>query len=333
MKLTPKTAGTFLKVVGAQTFAPQLLKGIKSFISLNQPDVILKINAVASASSLIELFLPHLQCLSGSLNSFLGSFIYSSIIPVHINQLIEKISWTYFLQSALCLSVWNNQIVNTPEPYLSIVPMIISFLFGSLGTIIGGYLAYHILHSNLCYGLNPSMVAICTSSLTASYTGGTANFYEVVSLLKDNTSQMSLFSTVAGADIGIMCFFFKILYDIRSYDFLKHLFSKSLLHSSSATKSFLQSNDNSSILVNTPSDPSSNFNGKIFRKHLFIFDMMKYSLLSIFVVFIANNIKVFLPFAGSSVMGTTILAILCTKLPFFTTRRKYKDNLSPLHCT
>jgi len=174
MRFISKAATAIISVADSNKLVSPWLKNVKNFQLLQHGHVILKINAVASICSLTELCLP-LQLLPGSLNSFLGSFVYSSIFPVKVNQVIENISWTFFLQSALCLSIWDNKVDTSPDTYFSIVPILASFLFGCIGTILGGFIAFFILHSHNCYGLNPSIVAICASSLTASYTGGTAN--------------------------------------------------------------------------------------------------------------------------------------------------------------
>eukprot|EP01041_Mallomonas_annulata_P003286 gene3286-6510_t len=171
---------------------------------------LLKIHTLASFGILSEKYIA---------NKF--AFSSSSLHPgFHIPSWLEKIAWMNFLQSTLSLGIWStNTAEQTENPNTitkNIIPMILAFIFGSIGTFLGAIISYSIVSNFIPKDLL-EVTKICCGCLSASYIGGTANFFEVGYILnKKYQNSSKLLNIVAGADIAIMCLFFAILSAIQS---------------------------------------------------------------------------------------------------------------------
>jgi hypothetical protein len=186
-----------------------------------------KLNAIVT----VGLQLEKQFCLSSKIDSgtisFLLASVLNSVAPAlcKLDPGIDGLAWSHFLQSALVLGLWSTgtsqakpvKNVNTRQ---WIAPFIVFFI-GTFGSIIGGYMGFHAAGLSLNLGRKPfplDSLSILSACLTASYIGGTVNFFETAKILGANTSETkkSLLNLVAGVDIGVMVLFFSLLSAIRN---------------------------------------------------------------------------------------------------------------------
>jgi hypothetical protein len=154
---------------------------------------------VAIGSQLEKTSFSRLKIDSGT-SAFLLASICGSKAPhlFQLNTKVEALAWTYFIQSALILGLWagkpaikkrvSKPFVN-PSPLGSIrqwIPIIMVFLIGSLGSVVGGLFGFHI--ANMVPLIANNMISrdslsVLSSCLTASYIGGSVNFFETAKVL------------------------------------------------------------------------------------------------------------------------------------------------------
>eukprot|EP01036_Dinobryon_divergens_P025126 gene25126-33644_t len=98
-------------------------------------------------------------------------------------------------------------------------PLLISFTIGVIGSLLSGAATCKLLH--LFYGeIVGKSVRGVICCLTASYIGGTMNFFETAKCLKIESDNRVLINSMAAADIGVMVLYFSLL------NALKHWSSK-----------------------------------------------------------------------------------------------------------
>ena len=194
-----------------------------------------KLNAILAISSKLEKLplLSKLQIDSGTLSFMLGSAC-TSLAPKTflLDPRLDEFGWTYLLHSALILGLWGtnskSSISNRETKPKKWIAILAAFLIGTLGSAIGGYLGYH---SVACKGsrwnasLPEDSLSVLAACLTASYIGGTVNFFETAKILGVTACEKkkSLLNLVAGVDIGIMVMYFWILGRLRT-SFIRSLF-------------------------------------------------------------------------------------------------------------
>ena len=167
--------------------------------------------------------------LEKSLKSFpvdptISSFVLSALYTISKkggadSDIIQKLAWSSFLQSSVVLNVFGTEKVDWKTlQSLPILECMVAFLFSSIGSLFGGFVSYLSVariidasHSSLSL----SSLRAVTASLTASYIGGTANFFEVASVLTKDMNIPDIVNSVAAVDIAFMVIFFQILDFIR----------------------------------------------------------------------------------------------------------------------
>ena len=120
---------------------------------------------------------------------------------------LQDFAWSTVLQSALVLSVFQMDDSALLEVD-SLRPMLVAFIFGAVGSFIGGVLGGGFV--------SRSIEPFAIGSLVASYIGGTANFFETCSFAPRGTNP-SIFSSIAAVDIGIMVTYFSFLLWLRRF--------------------------------------------------------------------------------------------------------------------
>lgn len=185
-----------------------------------------KLNTIVAIGLQLEKKICPSKFDSGTISFFLAS-VLNSVAPTlcKLDSGIEALAWSHFLQSALVLGLWSTGTSQSKSakkfnPGQQIAPLIV-FLIGTFGSIIGGYLGFHAAGFSLNSGGKPfplDSLSILASCLTASYIGGTVNFFETAKILGADTSQTKkvLLNLVAGADIGVMVMYFSLLSAIRN---------------------------------------------------------------------------------------------------------------------
>ena len=193
----------------------------------------LKLNALFAVGAQLE---NKLRVDSGTL-SFLAASATTYFVPTLVNFDVkfEGLAWTYFLQSALVLGLWAGE-SRSPRRIEKInrrkwIPILVVFLIGSLGSAIGGFLGFHAakLSPDVCSGLfREDSLRVLSACLTASYIGGTVNFFETAKIAGATRSESmrSLVNLVAGIDIGVMVLYFWFLSAIRDSPLKKILPSR-----------------------------------------------------------------------------------------------------------
>ena len=157
--------------------------------------------------------------LDPNLMAFVGAFVLANTTPLlsKSSELLETLGWKYFLQGALALSLAANYDSSSTIGKYDALPILAAFLMGCTGSLLGGVLAYRCV-STLMAARSTEM-AICASSLMASYIGGTANFFETsvsLALAYSPARKISILGVVAAIDIAFMVIFFQLLTYIRN---------------------------------------------------------------------------------------------------------------------
>jgi Protein of unknown function (DUF819) len=242
---------------------------LKSIVSGKLLQGALKLNAVLAISSKLEKlpFLSKLQIDSGTLSFMLGSAC-SSIAPntFRLDPRFDEFGWTLCLQSALILGLWRanskSSIFSKEAKSKKWIAILAAFLIGTLGSAVGGYLGYYSVASQRNVFLSEGSLSVLAACLTASYIGGTVNFFETAKILGVASCEVkkSLVNLVAGVDIGVMVMYFWVLGRLRT-SFVRSLFPTEGRDSSTPLKSqlieevneHLQRNEKDTIKAYIPS--------------------------------------------------------------------------------
>ena len=217
---------------------------------------ILQLSTVSLSSMALENKLPRTF---GVIDAPTLSFFFSaalSLIPSMkldsaISTALQVAAWQLFLQASLILSIFSSpRMVNTTgddyeeerrKKYL-LVPTLFAFLLAALGSFVGGFISFVLIQNpkiaslpfiKITESLKSTLVPI-TSSLTASYIGGTANYFEVSDLLKHLGETPNVINAI---DIGVMVLFFCVLNIIKSSSFFSNLLPRRKWMSSSKQRS------------------------------------------------------------------------------------------------
>ena len=169
--------------------------------------------------------------------SFFASSSIASFKSIVINPILNTSAWTIFLQSSLILSIWNNfdyfKKQKVKDFYKSNITILIAFLFGTIGSIIGSILGYYtsilyikLTSSNIITSHISLQLKLIASCICSSYIGGSANYFETAELLTSKlmtchvtTNTILLkngLNAVAGIDIAIMVLYFTVISSIQS---------------------------------------------------------------------------------------------------------------------
>ena len=197
----------------------------------------LKLNAVYAVGSILE---KSVKIDRGTL-SFLLASASTSFAPnfSRIDGRLESLAWTYFLQSALVLGLWAGKTRSLPidknvkkagrklngKKWIAIL---IAFLLGTLGSAVGGYFGFQMAKlapEVMNKSLSKDILRILSACLTASYIGGTVNFFETAKIygIFGGEKTKNFVNLVAGVDIGVMVLYFWVLKFLRNSS-LKRLF-------------------------------------------------------------------------------------------------------------
>lgn len=186
----------------------------------------LKLNGLVTIGSLLEKkgVFSQLNIDSCTL-SFLLASSCSNFLPKAVTALDPRleVGWSYLLQGALICGLWSGKSKFTQElqndSHLSSswkewIPIISVFLIGSFGSLVGGFLGFHVAQSS---SISKDSLSILSACLTASYIGGTVNFFETSKSLGATGSTLKkLLFNVASIDIGVMVAYFWLLKVIRN---------------------------------------------------------------------------------------------------------------------
>lgn len=194
---------------------------------------LLKLSTLINAPIAASLFKKNIPLVS----FFASSIIATGTQNVLLSPVITEAAWTIFLQSSLILGIWSKydqfQNQSIQRFIQSNISILIAFILGSFGSYIGGFIGFtvasmYVKHSTILSRINniASSAAIIqlkmiASCITASYIGGTANFFETSDLLltkfnAHNDVKKSL-NAVAGIDIGIMVAYFSFITSIQAF--------------------------------------------------------------------------------------------------------------------
>ena len=164
-------------------------------------------------------------------DSGLASFALASVVSAtqrsgvwQLHPVLEHASWTVVLQTSLILGVWASRSrtsVGASSPRKAAVkksaPMIVAFALGCIGTMLGSFCGVKCA-AQFASTSSSSVWPIAASCLAASYTGGTANFFEVANVLGALQGPVArALSLIAGIDILVMVIYFGVLLSLRSW--------------------------------------------------------------------------------------------------------------------
>lgn len=176
-----------------------------------------------------------------SILTFFISFVLSHLISssgTSLNaELLESVAWRYFLPASvacgiICSSLKSKSSTNSrrmedlSHTNLSHFRMIVAFIFGAIGSGLGGAIAmgtfyYASQHIPMCNTyLQAAQLTITdlfkvSAGLTASYVGGTSNLFETVHVLGLSSASKALMNLLAVTDIAVMIIYFAVLQSIQ----------------------------------------------------------------------------------------------------------------------
>lgn len=213
-------------VLVSQAIKSTLNVGLGVFCS-HIPSITPKFFDVAAVNIISTLSVSQKRCDSG-LSSFFIASALSSIKPDgwSLNPILEGLSWTLFLQSALVLGIWssspnagksNETTLNRTNKLAKMTTMMVAFFIGVIGSLIGSLVGVPLASSlSSASQIEQSLVwPIAASCLAASYIGGTANFYETASALGAKGTVAKTLNLIAGIDILVMVVYFGVLLGVR----------------------------------------------------------------------------------------------------------------------
>lgn len=164
--------------------------------------------------------------------SFFASSVIATTRHLSLPTPVTEAAWTIFLQSSLILGIWSKydqfQSQSMQSFLQSNLSILMAFIIGSMGSFLGGIFGYSVssyfVQSTAIAGANTAttllklkMIASC---ITASYIGGTANFFEtsehLTSMYKSSMDIKKSLNAVAGIDIGIMVAYFSLITSIQT---------------------------------------------------------------------------------------------------------------------
>ena len=299
-----------------------------------------KLNAIVTAGLQLEKKFSLSNKIDSGTISFLLASALNSVAPAlcKLDPGVDGLAWSHFLQSALVLGLWSTgasqqKPAKNINPRQWIAPLIV-FLIGTFGSIIGGYLGFHAAGLSLNFGGKPfplDSLSILSACLTASYIGGTVNFFETAKILGANTSETkrALLNLVAGVDIGVMVLYFSLLSAIRNSP-IQRVFPMATIVTGSPdaliTPLTIPSAHNAISLENDDtlqkeSSHSKHFLGKTLN-------YLPCIILSGCISMLANFVQKKVPVPGVSVTVATIAGILFLEAVENIQRRSKKSSIS-----
>ena len=176
--------------------------------------------------------------------TFLIAILLKSLFPsLAIHSQTKDIIWTHFIQAALCLGIWSMNEVDGAGKRDNYFSILIPFILGTLGTFTASLVSFSFVTKVFNLRCVWSF-AIAISCLCSSYIGGTANFFEVATILSDKVHDNnlvdsielnSLLSTVAATDVAIMCGYFSVLSWMQSRTQFQNLFKENKIFPGTAS--------------------------------------------------------------------------------------------------
>ena len=207
---------------------------------------ILQLSTVSLSSMALERKIPEYFSVidAPTLSFFISaalSLLPSMQLDPDISSILQLAAWQLFLQASLILSIFSSprMVSLTGDRFEGeqrkknlLLPTLIAFILAAGGSFLGGYFSYALLQNpkftSLPFmkitGSLKSTLVPTTSSLTASYIGGTANYFEVADLLSHLGETPNVINAI---DIGIMVLFFCVLNIIKSSSFFSRLLPRS----------------------------------------------------------------------------------------------------------
>ena len=193
------------------------------------------LNAVVGLSDVVQRTPLLAKKLDTATISFLAASSVGQFCAASIHPVLDNAAWSIFLQSALVLGLWAGENVNdtvnvttkaTSIQWINYMPMMMAFVFGTIGSLLGGFVSFHVAKT-LFPGYDLGHSSLVAASLTASYVGGTVNFFETASLLGgfSTIAKTKLLKLVAGVDIAVMVLYFWALTTVRNSPILRNILS------------------------------------------------------------------------------------------------------------
>ena len=190
------------------------------------------LNAIVGVSNVVQRT-PLAKKLDTATISFLAASSVGKLCSIH--PVLDNAAWSIFLQSALVLGLWAGENMNdaghvttesSSNRWINYLPMLLAFAFGTIGSLLGGFVSFHVA-TTLFPSYDMSHSSLIAASLTASYVGGTVNFFDTASLLGgfSTVAKTKLLKLVAGVDIAVMVLYFWVLTTVRNSPFLQGVLS------------------------------------------------------------------------------------------------------------
>jgi len=252
---------------------------------------------IAAASALATRMGASSPSIDSSIVAFIMSFFVSNVFPnlAIKSDKIVYFGWSNILIASLVVSMLGSDSSSdgVPSRAPNALPMLVSFISGIVGSFMGAIFAFNVVKRFCGVNIQVSDLAICASCLTASYIGGTSNFFETANALvkNDGGSTSKLLNIVAGFDIFVMVCYFMVLLIIRKMGIKDETARQGiLLHDSSTV---------------TPARPN-----------IAVSDLVKPAVLGMVVSLTASTIQKTVNIPGVSVTIATILALMIRKSGF-----------------
>jgi len=211
------------------------------------------------------------------------------VFRVPIEHVLYDWCWTIFLPASLVFALLSSSTSNVqledsesqPPSFTDshvtrkcLQGMAIPFLIGSIGSLLGGVLSFFsvAMPSSSASSVKYTTNAILAGCLSASYIGGTINFFaagKILTPLSNSNDMGNLFASMAAADLVVMALYFTMLSTVSKSRWLKQFFP-------SRESAELTAGKESSIITETDpwvasNSPNASLLSKIFAISLAIF--------------------------------------------------------------
>lgn len=136
-------------------------------------------------------------------------------------------AWRYFLPASVATGILGSSTSQSPtivkksnnasSAILNLGSVLVAFIFGTIGSLCGGWACMSYFKRTFPSIPLQSELLKVSAGLTSSYIGGTANFFETVTLLQLSTEGKQLLNLIAVADIAVMILYFAALSNIHAH--------------------------------------------------------------------------------------------------------------------
>ncbi len=153
--------------------------------------------------------------ISGAVITMSVGFLLSNLRIIPIDAPIYSVVWSFLVPFSIPLLLFK---ANLARIVRESGRMLVAYLIGSIGTLLGTILAYHLLPLG---EQAPKLAGV----FCATYIGGSVNFFSTAKTLELDLDSGDLLAAATAADNLVMTVFFLILFILPSLHVIQRVFS------------------------------------------------------------------------------------------------------------